>query len=187
MFFVDLEPDTNNKNIYDTKTLCNAVVNIVPPKKTEDLVQCHRCQEFGHTKSYCRKSVNCVKCGLGHLTAYCTKDADAAPRCVNCLQSHPASYKGCIVYKELLKKRVQLNKNNKHYNYTYNYKSEDYPNLSNKALNSNIPQNNVTYSEVVKDNPQSSFERLENLIQNQIELTNKLINMMTLLIAKLCN
>ena len=110
MFFVDLEPSPNNKNKYETKTWCNAIVNRVPPKKTNDLVQCHRCQEYWQTKTYCRKSVNCFKCGLCHLTINCTKDNDSEPRCDNCLQNHPARYKGYIVYKQLLKKSTTKNK-----------------------------------------------------------------------------
>ena len=39
MFFVDLEPSPNDKNIYETKILCNAIVNIVPLKMANDLVQ----------------------------------------------------------------------------------------------------------------------------------------------------
>lgn len=86
MFYVDLEPDINNKSIYDIKYLNNAAVTIEPPKKTNDIVQCHRCQEFGHTKTYCRKQVNCVKCGLGHLTTECTKDINTPPNVLTVLR-----------------------------------------------------------------------------------------------------
>lgn len=191
MFFIDLEPSPNNKNIYDIKYLNNAVVNIVPPKKTKDLVQCHRCQEFGHTKTYCRKQVHCVKCGLGHLTTDCNKDNNAPPRCVNCLKNHAASYKGCEVYRQLLKRKLQDNFVNRRNNVRFSYQNEDYPYLNNNKTNSNQNNNNFSYSDVLKNNQQgasqNSFEKLESLIQNQIELTNKLLSMMTVLITKLCN
>lgn len=70
MFFVDLEPQTNNKDLYALKHINNAIVKVEPPKeKKNDLVQCYRCQQFGHTKSYCSKPYQCVKCGLDHPTA----------------------------------------------------------------------------------------------------------------------
>lgn len=82
IFFVDLEPSSNNKVVYKIKT------NIVPPKKTK---------EFGHTKTYCRKTMSCVRCGLDHLTADSTKDVHTFPRCVNCLPNYPTIYRGCVV------------------------------------------------------------------------------------------
>ena len=48
-------------------------------------------------------------------------------------------------------------------------------------------QNNNSYSEILKTDHKNSFEKLEYLIQNQIELTHKLLNMMTVSIVKLCN
>ena len=142
-------------------------MNILPPKSTNDLVQWYRCQEYVHTKTYCRKSVNCVKCGLGHLATNCTKDNNSEPRSVNYLQNHPASYKGCIVYKQLIKKKVHQKRSNKIHSATYNYNKE-YPYLNNNTFESNM---NI--------NQKNSFEKLEHLIQNHIELTNKLLNMMT--------
>ena len=44
MFFVDLEPNPNNKTIYYTRHINNTIVNIVLPKKTKELFQCYRCQ-----------------------------------------------------------------------------------------------------------------------------------------------
>lgn len=92
MFFVDLEPNQNNKRIYETKHQFNAIVKIEPPLKTNDIIQCHRCQGYGHSKTYCRKMFNCVKCGLNHPTDNCPKAEETPPRCVNCLQHHTANY-----------------------------------------------------------------------------------------------
>ena len=51
----------------------NAVVTIEPERKVNNIVQCHRCQQYGHTNSYCTKSFTCAKFGLRHPMAECKK------------------------------------------------------------------------------------------------------------------
>lgn len=46
MVYVDCDPKINNKEIYEIRYINNAVVTIEPPKKFNDIVQCHRCQQF---------------------------------------------------------------------------------------------------------------------------------------------
>lgn len=41
-------------------------------KREEKLVQCRRCQKYGHSKNYCYYPQRCVRCGQAHLTAKCT-------------------------------------------------------------------------------------------------------------------
>lgn len=60
MFMVELEPADNNKEIYDTQSLDHCVVKIEPPHPREEVLQCHRCQAFGHTKNFCHRQPNCV-------------------------------------------------------------------------------------------------------------------------------
>ena len=52
-YFVDPEPHDNNKSIYDLKFLCNMKIIVEAPRKKNHIVQCTRCQFYGHTKSYC--------------------------------------------------------------------------------------------------------------------------------------
>lgn len=191
MFFVDIEPDKNNKDIYNIKHIYNAIIKVEPPRTTDDIVQCHRCQEFGHTKAYCKKLVNCVKCGLGHLTKDCKKSKDIPARCVNCLQSHPASYKGCSVYQRILNKKIhegKIQNQNQHKNISFTINKNDYPPITNE-LNSSYKRHDqeFSYSDVTRSQPTASFDRIEQLLQKQIELTNTLLNMMSLLMSKLCN
>lgn len=185
MFFVDLDPSANNKEVYAIKDLNNALVKIEPPNRTNDLVQCHRCQLFGHTKSYCKRPYGCVKCGMDHPTFECKKSADTPPRCIHCLSNHTASYKGCRIYQDLVSKRP--NKQNFHSNgqrnSIYVMNSQDYPQLNN-TQNNQQSQNkyNISYSETLKTpdfNYNSRLEKLENLMEN-------LMNMMTMLMTKLC-
>jgi hypothetical protein len=103
MFFIDLEPDKTNKNIYGIEYLLNARVNFEPPLKRKEIVQCKKCQRYGHTKSYCWYNYRCVKCGQDHDTVTCSKKKsdNTPPKCVLCNGEHPANYKGCTVYQDL--------------------------------------------------------------------------------------
>lgn len=103
LFFVDLEPAANNKDIYNLRYVLNIKVSIEPPRKSTNIVQCTRCQMYGHTKAYCTRPFNCVKCGQEHSSTSCTKTRDLPAKCALCDGPHPANYKGCTVYKELLK------------------------------------------------------------------------------------
>lgn len=181
LFFVDLEPSANNKHVFDINRLCSAVVKIEPPRKFNNLAQCHRCQEFGHTKRYCKKPFRCVKCGLDHPTHLCEKNVNTPPKCVHCLQNHTANYKGCRVYQELVCKKDSIK--------TINNKPR--PNVINSSNNEqHFLQNHVSYADVTKGQQSSTtfnLEKLEALISKQIELTTTLMTMMSSLLSKLCN
>ena len=99
MFFVDLDSKPNNSEIFDLRTFGRAT------KKNVDIVQCFRCQQFGHTRNYCRQPYRCVKCGLEDSTSEYTKSPNSPPQCVHYLSNHIANYKGCEVYQELVNKR----------------------------------------------------------------------------------
>lgn len=101
MFFIDLEPSPNNKQIFNVQYLLHAKIVFEPPHKKKEVVQCKRCQQYGHTKSYCRHPFKCVKCGKDHDTSACDKDASTPAVCALCGGDHPANYKGCSVYKSI--------------------------------------------------------------------------------------
>lgn len=105
LFFVDLEPDSNNKNIFNVTRLLNTVVKVEEPHKTKEIVQCKRCQQYGHTRAYCHVAPRCVKCAGPHLWDQCNKPPDTAPTCALCFGPHSASFRGCEVHKEL--QRIQ--------------------------------------------------------------------------------
>lgn len=49
----------------------------------------------------------CVKCGEGHKTADCPKkDRNTPAKCALCSCDHPANYKGCQVYREILARKT---------------------------------------------------------------------------------
>ncbi|KAL4111862.1 hypothetical protein QTP88_015739 [Uroleucon formosanum] len=62
MFFVDLEPDPSNKDIFNVKSILHTLVKVEEPHKRRDIPQCLNCQSYGHTRAYCSYPPRCVKC-----------------------------------------------------------------------------------------------------------------------------
>ena len=103
--FIDIKPSGNNKDIYNITTLLHTIVHFEAPHTKREIPQCMRCQQFGHTKNYCRNNPRCVKCAAQHLTSECPrKTKDDNVLCVNCHEKHPANYRGCIIHKQLQQK-----------------------------------------------------------------------------------
>ena len=74
LFFGDLDTAENNKEIYKVTALQNKIVQIEPPRaQNNNIVQCIRCQQYGHTKSYCNRPFLCVKCGGHHNSKECKR------------------------------------------------------------------------------------------------------------------
>lgn len=108
MFFVDIEPASYNTNIYKVEHLVHSKIKIEEPYKRRTVVQCSRCLNFGHTKTYCRHAHRCIRCGQNHISGSCGKTRDTSATCANCNEKHPANYKGCAVYKNLCNMRRPL-------------------------------------------------------------------------------
>ena len=103
MFFVDLKPNPKNSEIYNLTRLYHAVVKVEPPRPKRTVIQCVKCQEFGHSKNYCHKKERCVKCDGNHATQDCPRPANSTPTCTNCHGTHTANYRGCPVHLQLQK------------------------------------------------------------------------------------
>ena len=77
----------------------NVTVNLYIPNP----LRCFGCQEFGHSKKYCKKEQKCWKCGReGHDGGECTSESLC---CVNCKGDHYSSSKTCPVW--ILEKEIQ--------------------------------------------------------------------------------
>ena len=105
LFFVDLEPQANNKEIFNLQFLDNTKITTEAPHKSQNIVQCQRCQAYGHSKTYCTKPYQCVQCGGQHDSKDCTKPRHSPAKCALCGDDHPANYKGCTVYRNLVATR----------------------------------------------------------------------------------
>lgn len=169
LFFVDLEPQDNNKEIFNLQFLGNTKIIIEAPHKTRTIVQCLRCQAYGHSKAYCTKPYQCVKCGGQHDTRNCKKPRNNPAKCALCGNDHPANYKGCEVYKNLIAIRNnQARANNYNQQQSSNHPNQQrsyhiHPTNRNQQLNSlntNAPAQNGqrTYSQVTNNNQNTTAE-----------------------------
>lgn len=83
----------NNKSILDIHNLRHCYITIELQMKANSVPQCSRCQDYGHMKNDCTKTVKCVKYGERHSFKKCN-----SPKCANCKGAHIANYRGCPYY-----------------------------------------------------------------------------------------
>lgn len=190
IFFIDLEPGPTNADIFKITSLCYTMVKIEPAHPKRDIPQCHRCQAYGHTRSYCNHTPRCVRCGLEHESMHCTKDRSSPAKCALCNGSHPANYKGCKTHIDLKNKLVQ-SKNN-----TWNNKNQ-HPQTSN-SINHNLPPpidsqnfpplNSVSNPHFQTNNSNQNLDltiQLSSFINDLKTLINPLVSLLTTVIDKL--
>lgn len=69
------------------------------PRK-QPIIQCFRCQRYGHSSRFCAMTPRCVKCSLIHEEGACTNNSRDTPAwCVNCgVLGHPANFRKCPKY-----------------------------------------------------------------------------------------
>lgn len=185
-FFVNILPGPNNKAAKEIKYINHQVVVIEDPKKRKSVVQCQRCQQYGHSKNYCMRPYRCVKCAQSHKTSDCPKIDRSTPAvCALCQGPHPANYKGCQVYTEILARRAPKrqpgpkatskpgeieNKNKYPHHYSLSV-----------THNTHVPQEE-TYAGVLKKSTESpTTQTLESLLYKQCEKFDLIIQQMGVL------
>jgi len=188
LFFVDLNPSPNNQDIFKINNLCFSKVKFEAPHIRRDLVQCHRCQQYGHTKSYCNHLPKCVRCGDNHTSDQCSKPKDLPAKCALCSNAHPANYRGCTVHKDLqrLRKKHQPNSISReiaqnsdssqiqHNSHPHHEASQHLNNAPTTTHNEPINTQHTSYSQAVIGNKsKSDFNNTNDHIPNQ-KLSNQL-------------
>lgn len=200
MFYVDLEPKENNKEIYEINKIEYQIVKIEPPHKKREIPQCKKCQRFGHTQNSCGRAFRCVKCTGNHLTVACTKTTKDLPAtCVNCGEDHPANYRGCEVYQKLLLKRypalrkkqtVDTPSEPKHFQDNYIRKNFSYANAVKKSY---AEEEDLKFQQRHQDpegeNPldfiKQSFTELKAMFKDMMQQNMIMVNLLTSLVSKL--
>lgn len=198
MFFVDLEPDPSNKNIFNVKSLLHTIVKVEEPHKRRDIPQCLNCQSYGHTRAYCSYPPRCVKCGESHPTSACKKTPDTPATCALCSGNHPANYKGCTVHKELQNRRRQpftsINPNQK----SQQKQTSERPAPPTSSPNSNLQSSshhksyaNVTGNDTTQNKshnnhaPLNDSDVFSKFLDEFKSVINPLITLLTSVISKL--
>lgn len=140
IFFVDLVKNDKSSQIFSLEFLYHTKILIEEPRRRNEIVQCKRCQSYGHTKSYCNLKPRCVKCAGAHLSSSCKKPLDIPPKCVLCEEAHPANYRGCSVHKELKKLRQRPPVRSLEF---YEEQETNQPSKKEKEVSSKIVQNSA--------------------------------------------
>lgn len=106
LFMLTFDHTEDTKKVFSISHIVHTKVKIEAIRKQKELVpQCKKCQRFEHTQAFCNREPRCVRCAGSHLTINCTLDRKEPPKCSNCYEAHPANYRGCLVAKELQKRR----------------------------------------------------------------------------------
>lgn len=92
---VQIELGREYKSIYALKTCCGLAITVEPKKSNNSIIQCHKCQTFGHTQRNCYSEYRCLKCGETHSTHLCEKQKTTPARCANCQGEHTSNSRTC--------------------------------------------------------------------------------------------
>lgn len=178
MFIVQVSADSNINKLKKIKTLLHLCITWEQLRRPE-ITQCRNCQGFFHSAANCFLPAKCVKCNKDHKRGKCTMEAVAAEDkdklfCVLCNKfGHPASYRGCEIYKKLQQKlrdrrqkivENKINKNNININQTSSYADVTKGNGTLQVENNNL--NNTL--------PTTFMNELKAMIMN---LTNQMVNL----------
>jgi hypothetical protein len=81
LFFIDLEPADNNKEVYKIRALQNKIIEIEPPNEPKHIIHCTRCQLYGRSKTYCNRPYLCIECRGQHNSTTCTNSKNILAKC----------------------------------------------------------------------------------------------------------
>jgi len=190
IFFVDLEPAEINNDIFGVTSLLHTKMKIEEPHKRKDVIQCHNCQEYGHTRNYCSYSPRCVRCGGHHPSSSCNKSHESPAKCGLCEGNHPANYKGCHMYKDLQRFRKPNSSN--HVSQNNVTKGRNNTNIN----NCKVPQQQTpdtispprTYAHATSGhtpNTESNDKSLMNFLSEFKALINPLLSLLTTVLDRL--
>lgn len=162
LFMIAFDKADDIKKIFQIQYLANMKVKIETLRANNLAPQCKRCQRYGHTQKFCQRDPVCVKCAGTHLTEECTKPRNAPAKCSNCAEAHPANYRGCVIAKEIQKRRQ------------HQMQKKSQPNMFSSKKATSVP-----YSEAVKSyNMQQVNTELPSESSEQVSMQQMIKQMM---------
>jgi hypothetical protein len=177
LFMLTFDNTEDIKKIHEIQYICHMRVKIEAIRNNKMIPQCKRCQRYGHTHKFCKHTPTCVKCAGEHLTAVCTKPRDNPPKCSNCAEAHPANYRGCLIAKELQKRRNNLNK-------PKNMQNFQMRTFSSKKVTGEISYAEAAQSSKPQPAPVQKESSLMQMMQNMMNMMNKFSNRLDSLEAR---
>jgi uncharacterized protein YfdQ (DUF2303 family) len=134
----------------------------------------------------------CVKCGGPHNSTTCAKSKETPARCGLCDGDHPANYKSCTYYHNLLqnKKHIRNQQEVFRFNTTPATPIVAEPTAS---KDSHPPTANRSYATVTRGGQignqeatlSSMFEEFKQIIYHLTQQNSQILNMLTMLLTKL--
>ena len=169
LFYVNLAPKDNNKDVYDLEYILHCRVRVEAPYAKKEIPQCKKCQNYGHTHNYCQRKARCVKCAAEHLTQECKKTKQEPCKCANCDGNHTANWKGCPIYQAKLKQMLKPKTTvvNRLQNKLDSYETNTNTDLGKtyaKATNGKLQQNSSTQLEPEPENVEHVLTDSEKII-----------------------
>jgi hypothetical protein len=129
-----------------------------------NIIQCFKCQKFGHVASNCKATEStCVKCSGHHKIKDCK---ETVLKCANCGKEHASSYGGCPFKQAQIKDKTEKI-NNKTTSILRSYSS---------VLNLSLNQNKVNTFEEVLKNIEEKIEKISTNINERLDNIEKNFN-----------
>lgn len=176
LFLITLPPGKQLNDLLSVKEIFNQRILWESPKKSSKVIQCWRCQLWGHMSRNCSRPFVCVKCDKEHDPGKCEfkSDENNLPYCANCKQhGHPSSYKGCPAYLKFLLNREKSRANRKY------DKQQVIKNVSNAAQNSSFVQPGKSFANLLKNNVTITAQKIgssNTLIDEFLKIANIICN-----------
>ncbi|KAJ3616563.1 hypothetical protein MTP99_018894, partial [Tenebrio molitor] len=104
LYVVITDNKTTLKDLEENaKTVQQVVVKWKKLLNKKEIIQCHKCQSWGHSATNCFSKSKCLKCAGQHLTSECELKKDNVNdqqkiKCANCGEKHLANSTECEVY-----------------------------------------------------------------------------------------
>lgn len=177
MFLVQISSNSSINKLKQIKTLLYHCIRWEQLKHPE-IPQCRNCQGFFHSASNCYLPPKCVKCDKQHERGKCSIDKVSADErdklyCVLCKKhGHPASYKGCDIYRSLQTKL----RNKKQNNLTNNVNVSNFNVEAGLSYADKVKGNNTT-SNQLNSNHISGNSFLEEIKNIMLNLTTQVVNL----------
>lgn len=106
MYIISFPSGTPMAKIFSVKKVCQCIVSWEKIKSNNGIIQCYRCQSFGHVAENCHRVQKCLKCSGPHNIKECQ---ETLQKCANCKGNHNANERNCPEYARQNHLRVTSN------------------------------------------------------------------------------
>lgn len=102
IYIVEFKPNTRINDVVIHKNICYCKVTWEIYRSATRIIQCFRCQDFGHIAINCHRPLKCVVCAENHSLKDCKLKNSSIQKCANCGEKHAANDKRCVAYEKVI-------------------------------------------------------------------------------------